>query len=381
MQPESMADGRFRIAIAGTRGVPANYGGFETFAEELSLRLASRGHEVTVYGRTPFVSPGVTRYRGVRVRVLPCIHHKYLETVSHTAASALVGIFQKYHLVVVCNAVNAPFCALFRLGGAKVVLNVDGIERQRRKWNRLGKAAYRAGELMATLLPNRVVADARVIQQYYRDKYGFESTFISYGALLERTGSCEQLKRLGLQPNSYILYVSRLEPENNAHLVIEAYRRSGVEMPLVVVGDAPYARRYKDSLRRLAEGARVLLPGAIYGTGYRELLGHCRCYVHATEVGGTHPALIEAMGSGCVVIANDTPENREVVGGAGLHYPFNDAASLAGLLKEAATRQDAFEDLRELARKRVRECYDWERIVDQYEEMFRELVQGRRPGG
>jgi glycosyltransferase involved in cell wall biosynthesis len=379
MQLESKAKGRLKIAIAGTRGVPAGYGGFETFAEELSWRLASRGHDVTVYGRVPFVSPATTCHRGVQVRVLPCIHQKYLETVTHTAATALVGVFQGYDLVVLCNAVNAPFSILFRLGGAKVVLNVDGIERQRRKWNRLGKAVYRAGEVMATVLADRVVADARVIQSYYRDKYHFESTFIPYGASLQKASSCEALDRLGLQPGRYVLYVSRLEPENNAHLVIDAYRQSGVEWPLVVVGDAPYARRYKERLKRLAEGVDVLLPGAIYGTGYRELLTHCRCYVHATEVGGTHPALIEAMGVGAIALVNDTPENREVVGEAALLYSFNDPASLAAGLKEVAASPEALEPLRELARKRIRECYDWERVVDQYELVFRELVPS--PGG
>jgi glycosyltransferase involved in cell wall biosynthesis len=376
MQPGHKANRRLKIAIAGTRGVPANYGGFETFAEELSCRLASRGHEVTVYGRSPFVPPGMTRYRGVRVRVLPSIRRKYLETVTHTAATALIGVFQGYDLVVLCNAVNAPFCVPFRLGGAKVVLNVDGIERQRRKWNRLGKAAYRTGELLATLLPHRVIADARVIQRYYRDQYRFESTFIPYGASLERASGCEELNRLGLRPRDYVLYVSRLEPENNAHLVIDAYRRSGLVAPLVVVGDAPYARRYKEGLRRLAEGARVLLPGAIYGSGYRELLTHCRCYVHATEVGGTHPALVEAMGVGAVALVNDTPENREVLGDAGLLYAFNDTTSLAGLLQRVSARPSIFEHLRERARERVRECYDWERVVDQYEKLFYELVPG-----
>ena len=165
-----------------------------------------------------------------------------------------------------------------------------------------------------------MVTDARVIQDYYRDEYGARSRFIPYGAPTEPVATTEALARLGVKPGQYLLYVSRLEPENNADLVIEAYRRSGIRFPLVLVGDAPYATRYKESLKQSAVGLNVIMPGAIYGTGYRELLSHNLCYIQATEVGGTHPALLEAMGAGSIVLVNDTPEHREVLGRAGIIY-------------------------------------------------------------
>ena len=315
-----------------------------------------------------------TTYKGVRIQVLPAIRHKYLETVSHTALSVLWACFRGYDVCLVCNAANAFLCWLPRLAGQKVVLNVDGIERKRRKWNWAGRAFHRLGESLAVRVPDCFVTDARTTREYYRRRYGRESPFIPYGAPAERLESREVLLKLDLEPDRYLLFVSRLEPENNAHRVIRAYRESGLEMPLVVVGDAPYNRPYIEGLRRLASGTNVLLPGAIYGRGYRELLSHCRCYVYGGEIGGIHPGLLEAMGAGCLVLVNDIPENREAVADAGLFYPFNQEDRLARLMDRVCRTPEAYSDLRRAAQERVRHRFDWERITDQYEELFSGLL-------
>jgi glycosyltransferase involved in cell wall biosynthesis len=371
-----MTDRKLDIAILGTRGIPANYGGFETFAEELSTRLARRGHRVTVYGRSHFIPAGIREHGGVRIRVLPCIRHKYLDTVSHTLLSVLRAMIARHDALLICNAANAFLSGVPALAGEKVVLNVDGIERQRRKWNALGRAFYRLGEFLATVLPDAVVADAEVIRRYYEQEYGFQARFIPYGAPAEKTTTTEELDRLGVKAGEYILYVSRLEPENNADLVIEAYIRSEAPLPLVLVGAAPYSGDYIESLRRQAAGRNIIMPGAIYGVGYRELLSHCLCYVQATEVGGTHPALVEAMGAGVVVLANDTPEHRETLGRAGLIYRFNDPDSLAVLMREVVRAPQDYQGLAQRAQERVSQCYDWESVTDQYEQLFMELMEG-----
>ena len=370
MSSNSSRNRSLKIALLGTRGIPANYGGFETFAEQLSTRLVDRGHRVTVYGRSHFVHPDLHTFRGVDLQVLPAFRSKYLETVTHTSLSVLHALFCPYDLLLVCNAANAFLCWIPGLRGQKVVLNVDGIEHMRRKWNRVGKAYYRLGEFLSTIIPDCTVTDAHSVERYYLDEYGFRSKFIPYGAPNETVASSDELKRLGLSRRRYLLYVSRLEPENNARLVIKAYLCSGVEYPLVVIGDAPYNRGYIRELRRLAEGKNVLLPGAIYGKGYRELLAHCLCYVQATEVGGTHPALVEAMGAGALVLVNDTPENREVVHDCGFFYLFNQLESLSRLMQEISLRFREYEDHRKKAQLRVQQCYDWENIVTQYEELF-----------
>jgi glycosyltransferase involved in cell wall biosynthesis len=166
-----------------------------------------------------------------------------------------------------------------------------------------------------------------------------------------------------------------LEPENNAHQAIRAYLESGLEIPFAVVGDAPYSEEYIETLREVAKSGNVLMPGAIYGRSYRELLSHCLCYLHGAEVGGTHPGLIEAMGAGSVVIANDTPENREVVGDTGLLCSFEDVTNLARLLREVVSQPERFAQYRGRAQERVRHHYDWEKVTDQYEDLFHELTR------
>lgn len=360
----------------GTRGIPANYGGFETFAEECAARLAARGHAVTVYGRAHYVPRSLREHRGAHIVVLPTLRWKYTDTVVHTFLSVLHAAFRRYDAVLICNAANSLFAWIPRIFGAVVVINVDGLERLRRKWNRLGRAYYLLSEYLATRLPHAMVTDARVIERYYRERYGAASTFIPYGAASDRPESRDTLDGLGLAPGSYFLYVSRFEPENNLHRVVAAFAKVRTDRKLVAVGDAPYARDYILTVRRAAD-ARVCFPGAIYGKGYRELMAHAFCYIHATEVGGTHPALVEAMALGNIIIANRTPENEEVLGDAGILYRKNDVGDLARCLQEVADRPERYEPLRRAAAERARAHYSWDDVVDRYEELFRRLT-GKR---
>ncbi|UCF39424.1 MAG: DUF1972 domain-containing protein [Acidobacteriota bacterium] len=364
-----------KVAILGTRGIPANYGGFETFAEELSKRLVGRGHQVTVYCRHHYTDAPLDSYNGVQLRQLPAIRTKYFDTVSHTLLSAGDALVRSFDIVLICNAANAFLTWIPQLKGQKVILNVDGIERRRQKWGRPGKLFYRLSERLSTWFPNAVVTDALAVKRYYRERLGCPSYFIPYGAPVEKLPTRKALDELGIEPGEYLLYVSRLEPENNAHRVIEAFRESGVSLPLVVVGDAPYSPNYISSLKELAAGANVKMPGAIYGEGYRELLSHCRCYFHGCEVGGTHPALLEAMGAGALVISHEAAENREVLAETGLYCSFHETAELANCIKTIAKDSASFDDLRNAAQERIRRDYDWEKVTDMYEELFYEFSQ------
>lgn len=363
-----------KLAILGTRGIPANYGGFETFAEELATRLVERGHDVSVYCRSHYVDASLSPYKGVTLVTLPTIRHKYFDTVVHTLVSTGHALGGGYDLVLVCNAANAIFCGWPRLVRTKVALNVDGLERKRKKWNAVGRGWYLVSERLATWFPNAVVTDARVIQHYYAERYATASTFIPYGCQVGRTAGRDTLERLGLEPDSYILYVSRLEPENNAHAVIAAYEQTALTQRLVVVGDAPYAREYIRQLHAAA-GPRVLFTGGIYGAGYRELQCHALAYVHATEVGGTHPALVEAMGFGNCTLVHDVAENREVVADAGLFFDARTPSSLAALLTRVATEPALVADYRARAEAHARAHFSWERVTDQYEALFRRLCE------
>jgi glycosyltransferase involved in cell wall biosynthesis len=361
-----------RLGILGTRGIPANYGGFETFAEELSTRLVVRGHDVTVYGRSNNISYPYSQYKGVKLRVLPTIGTKHLDTLAHTCLSVFdVVLRNRVDCILMCNAANAIFTAVPRLTGIPVALNVDGIERLRKKWGTAARAYYRLSEYLATRLPNVVVTDADVIRDYYKGKHGTSSVMIAYGADYERVETTEVLERLGIRTRGYFLYVSRLEPENNAHVVIEAYEKVKTDKPLLIVGDAPYAQKYIQQLKTTRD-PRIRFPGAIYGAGYRELQSHAYVYIQATEVGGTHPALIEAMGAGNCVIANNTPENREVLADCGLF--FDDAEMLRRRIEETLTDPALVENKRSQARTRAQARYSWDAVTDAYEKLFRELV-------
>ena len=416
-----------KIAILGTRGVPPSYGGFETFAAELGVRLVARGHEVWVYCRRVSESSGlrVSESSGLRVSegledsetgrlddwhagledsetgrlddwhgihriVLPAARHKYFETVSHAFLSALDALRRDFDAVLVCNAANAFVLPLLRAARIPVAINVDGIERKRRKWNALGRAVYAIGETFSVGFAHRVIADAEVIADYYRANYALDPAVIPYGSEFPEEEDSDVLARLGLEPRNYILYVSRFEPENNPLEVIEAYGRLAEDAlagaggsanrqpptanpPLVMVGKGLYA---SDLVRALHahQSPDILLPGALYGRDYRTLQRNALLYIQATEVGGTHPALIEAMASGGAVLAHDTPENREVGGDAVGYFALRPEQTLSGTLREWLSNSLLREDFRARARKRAAERYSWDRVADAYEDLFRNLL-------
>ena len=239
-----------RSPSSGSRGIPPAYGGFETMAWELSRELAARGHEVTVYSYRGRTDETRTLPPGVRRRWVRGLRGKHLETVTHTAMGALDTVLHRYDAVLLVNAANALVAFLPRLRGAKVALNVDGIERQRAKWGLAGRLWYTLGERLSLYLPNVIVADAQVIADYYRERYGRETALIAYGATLLDRDPPPDLARHGLpadvQPGRYLLYVSRLEPENQADLVIRAY----ADVP----GERAAAHRRRRALRDRVQG-------------------------------------------------------------------------------------------------------------------------------
>jgi glycosyltransferase involved in cell wall biosynthesis len=364
------------VFILGTRGIPARYGGFETFAEQLSRRLTRRGHRVAVYCRSRYARTG-EEVAGVEAVVLPALYTKYLETVSHGLLSALHCAGRRPDIALICNTVNAFYLPLLSRAGVPTVLNVDGIEWQRRKWNLLGRGVHRLAEHLAAAWADTVIADARVIGDYYRRVHGRRTVFIPYGGDLKPPGATPLLERLGLRPREYDLCVCRFEPENNPLTVVRAHARLGSRTPLVMVGGAPYARRYQAAVRAAADpGVRFL--GFRYGEEYRQLLFSARALIYAGEVGGTHPVLLEAMGAGLAVLYNDTPENREVVGEAGLPFGPSSEDQLAVTWRLLDERPDLGAACGRRGREQVHRRYRWDKIADAYEVLFRRLTASSR---
>jgi glycosyltransferase involved in cell wall biosynthesis len=310
----------------------------------------------------------------VELRYLPTIRHKYLDTLAHTFLSTLHLLFHRADVALYCNAANAIFTPLARMAGMAVALNVDGIERKRKKWNRLAKTWYLLSERLATILPTAVVTDARAIADYYRETYGKATDFIPYGAETGKVDTAGALGGLGIEPERYFLYVSRMEPENHALEVRQAFETVQTNMKLALIGDAPYAADYIRKVRSTAD-ARVIMPGAIYGRGYQELGSHCFAYIHATTVGGTHPALIEAMGRGALVLYRATTENTEVAGDTGIPFGEDDLAEKISLA--LAMSEEERNGFRRRAAERVQERYSWDTVTAEYEELFRRIAPRR----
>jgi glycosyltransferase involved in cell wall biosynthesis len=351
------------VAILGTRGIPANYGGFETFAERLALYLVGQGIPVTVYCRRHHATEG-HEWRGVKLVTLPTIATKYLDTVVHTFLSVGHLVFRtRIRDVVLCNAANAPALPLLRVSGRRVVMNVDGLEWRRGKWGIVGRAWYRLGEWLSVRLSSVLVTDAEEVRTYYRVRHDTDSVMVPYGAdLLER--GLPLPAELGVEPDRYVLYVARWERENNPLLVARAHARAHSAAGLVMLGHAMYDDELEREVRAAA-APNAVLPGSVFGETYLALQANARCYVHATEVGGTHPALIEAMGAGNLCLVLDTPENREVAGPDAWYFAAE--AELAALLADVDRLDEAhLAELRAATGRRAAELFSWERVGDTY---------------
>ncbi|MBI4557560.1 MAG: DUF1972 domain-containing protein [Candidatus Hydrogenedentes bacterium] len=364
-----------KIAILGTRGIPANYGGFETFAEQLSVRLAARGHEVTVYCRKANYPHPIQEYKGVKLVTLSSVHTKHFDTLSHTFVSMLHFLFHSGDIAYVCNCGNSCLTWMPRLLGVKVLLNTDGLEWERAKWSGFAKAYLKASEYLAMRFPNVIVSDSRAIQDYYKRKFNTDSAYVAYGAdVVERGTGRELLSQVGVESEEYLLFVSRLEPENNAHLLVKAFEQVKTDKKLLIVGSAPFANEYIQSLKSTKD-SRILFPGALYGEMYHALRANAYLYINAMEVGGTHPAILEAMGAGNCVLVSDIPYNTEVLSDAGVTFRNRDADDLRDKMQWLLDNPAEARRLGELARERIREHYNWDRVVDEYERLFESLVR------
>ncbi len=366
-----------RIALLGTRGVPAAYGGFETAVEEVGQRLVSWGHDVTVYCRTAKDEAHPAAHLGMQLVHLPAVKRKALETLSHTALSAAhVVLRQQHDAAILFNAANAPFLPVLRAGGLPVATHVDGLEWRRAKWGGAGKRYYRTAECLAVRWSNALIADAPGIANYYRAEFDADTELIAYGATVLRGLSDHRLAEQDLRSGGFHLVVARFEPENNVELSLQGYLRSSAREPLVVVGSAPYAHEYTRRIRELAAtDSRVRLLGGVFDQELLDqLYAHALTYVHGHSVGGTNPSLLRAMGAGTAVLAYDVDFNRDVLGEQG--RLFSDADDLAAALQAAEGDRTATRVQGEGHRARVESCYRWDDVARRYESLCRRLAAG-----
>jgi glycosyltransferase involved in cell wall biosynthesis len=374
--PASAAQKTLSIAMVGTRGVPAAYGGFETAIEEVGRRLVDRGHRVTVYTRGSETRERT--YLGMDLVHLPALHQKQLETLSHTGLSTLHTVLgRRPDAAFVFNAANAPFLPLLRARGIPTALHMDGLEWKRSKWGARGKAYYRWAEEFGVRTADALISDAPGIAEYYTHQFGVPTELIRYGAPILGEMPDEGVRGLGLEPAGYHLVVARFEPENHVLEIVEGYRRSTARMPLVVVGSAPYSAEYTRLVRdAAADDPRIVFLGGVYDQDLLDALyAHAYTYVHGHSVGGTNPSLLRAMGAGAAVVAYDVTFNREVLDSQG--WFFESARDLTALLAGVEADAERVAQLGLSARERASEVFRWDRVTDDYEALARRLAEGR----
>jgi glycosyltransferase involved in cell wall biosynthesis len=367
------------IALCGARGVPHTYGGWEVFFVELAPRLVERGHEVIVYCRRTLFREKPPCYKGVRLIYLPSIETKVLGTPTHTMLCMLDMLFRKVDVALVVNVANAFYCIIPRLFGKHVAINVDGLDWRRDKWGPMGKRYfYLNAKWVGKICPRGVVTDAYEMRRVYLEDFGTPSACIAYGANVETSERPEVLCQYGLEPFQYYLILSRLVPENNADLIVSAFERVRTNKALAIAGDANYRSRFVERVKQ-TKCPRVRFLGHV-GNAEQVKELHCNAYayIHGHSMGGTNPALLKALGCGNCVLALETGFNVEVMQDYGIFFK-HDAADLARKLQYVDDHPEAAAEYRRRAPERIREAYTWEKITDQYEELFLRLARGENP--
>jgi glycosyltransferase involved in cell wall biosynthesis len=363
-----------RIAMIGIKAIPARFGGFETAVDELSRGLVKLGHQVVVYNRSGMSSHAGPSYEGVELVTLPTARSKNLSTICHAFLSTLHVMLRKADVVHYFTTGATLFAPLPRLMGKKVVCSVDGTDWQRAKWGRLARWYLRLSERLAVFFCHGLISDSSEVLNYYRRRYGATSSCIVYGMREHRSDKRDALERFGLHEREYVLFVGRLVPENNVHHLIKAFERIGTSKKLVIAGDDPWERDYILSLKSTRD-PRVIFTGGVYGDGYTQLQQNAYLFALPDEVGGTHPALVEAMGFGNCVLVNDTPSNLEVIADAGFSYRGSEGdEDLEQQLRMLFDEPDLVEKYRRRAWQRAQEHYRWEDVVRQHALLYQKVL-------
>jgi glycosyltransferase involved in cell wall biosynthesis len=370
---------KLRIALLGSRGFPHTYSGYEVFVGEVAPRLVSRGHEVIVYCRRSLFEKRPKTCQGVQLIYLPSIETKVLSTPTHTLLSMFDVLFRGVDVIFVVNLVNAFHCILPRMMGKPVAINVDGLDWKRDKWGRIGKGYfYLNAKFVGRICPNGVVTDAHEMRRIYLDDFNTPNICIAYGANPATSTDPTVLREYGLEPFQYYLILSRLVPENNADLIVRAFERVRTSRVLAIAGHENYRSPFVDRLRQTTD-RRIRFIGHVGSAEHvKELHCNAYAYIHGHSLGGTNPALLTALGCGNCVLALRTPFNMEVLQNYGILFD-RDPSDLAAKLQHVEDHPGVAAQYRGCAPERIREAYTWDRITDQYEELFLQLAAGQDP--
>lgn len=365
---------KLKIAMIGIKAIPARFGGFETAADEISRGLVRRGHHVVVYNRSGMSHHPEADYEGVQLVTLPTLRSKNLSTIFHAFLATIHVVFNRVDVVHYFTTGTTLFAPIPRILGMRAVCSVDGTDWQRGKWGGFARWYLRLSERFAAQFCNGLISDSQAVYRYYRENYNIDSSLVTYGIREATYVGDEWLKSFGLGNRDYILFVGRLVPENNIHHLISAFETLKTPKKLVIVGDDPWEKDYVRSLKSTRD-PRVVFTGAVYGAGYEQLQRNAYVFVLPDEVGGTHPALVEAMGYGNCVLVNDTPSNLEVIDEAGFSYRGSEgAADLEAQLQMLLHDPELVGEYRRKAYQRAQAHYRWEKVVQSHEILYQHVL-------
>ncbi len=359
--------------MLGARSVPAQHGGLEVAAEQLSVELARRGHEV----RAIVDGPGLWReHQGVRVRGVRCVRTKHLHTITQTLASLPLVVRDRPDIAHFHGVGPGMLGVVPRFRGVPTVVTVQGLDWERDKWSRAASRSFGMGVRLSLGRADAVIAVSQTLRDALRSRLGIESHYIPNGVRIpDAVTTTTVLEELHVKPNEYVLFAARLVPEKGAHYLLDAYRELGSNIPLVIAGSggASYADDYEQSLRQSAPPG-VIFAGFRTGVALQELFAHCRAYVLPSVMEGLPLSLLEAMSHSRPVIHSAIPECEEVTrGDAGRTFRTRDAADLARVLGEVLADEPASARIGKAGRIRVETDYTWPRIAEETERVFRSL--------
>jgi len=372
VKPTEDQSGICRFAILGTRGIPAQYGGFETFAEKLSIGLRQRGVAVTVFCEAQ-QSVARNSFNGVHLRYVAVPPLGPLKTILYDVL-CLWSARKDFDVVYMLGYGAAPFCLIPRFYKTSVWINPDGLEWTRAKWGIVARMYLRLMEWMCLWTSNRIIADADAIAASLKQRYGTVShaTVIPYGCEIIQESAIDPVLEWGLTHNGYYLVVCRLEPENHILEMLQAFQASKSKKCLIVVGNHAIQTQYVRQLLAVKD-TRIRLVGPQYDQAKLSALRfHSFGYFHGHSVGGTNPSLLEAMGCGNLIFAHDNPFNRETLGQCGLF--FANSRELTEAIEHAECGGDEVSELRHAAKVRAETHYQWADIVSRYWTLLQDTI-------
>jgi glycosyltransferase involved in cell wall biosynthesis len=341
--------------------------------EEVSTRLASKGHEVTVYCAES--SSRYSKYNGVNLINVPRVSNKFLDFPLRSALSTIDAMGRDFEILHYFGTDSSIFTLFPRILGRKIIICLDGLTWNRASYPQWVRTALRACSWLPLYLSHVTIVDSLFVQRWYSARYSIRTFFIPNGAnASRRLPDVEVLKKYGVEKNKFLLFVGRLVPEKGVHYLILAFNGISKQLgfKLVIVGRDPYSPDYEQSLRRMA-GNNVSFLGYVYGQDMENLFKGSYLYVTASELEGTSPALLSAMGFGNCVLCSDIPENLETIGNAGVSFRNKDVYDLSDKMRQLLSDPSLVEKYRTRAVDRVTRMYSWDSVADRMEQLYLSL--------